>query len=384
MYLIVWVANIINMPMERMIRKGFMKEAQEKMLAARGHIDVVGITGSYGKTTTKNIVTHIINQEKYALMTPASYNTPMGLTITIREMLKPIHEVFVAEMGAYKMGEIKELAELVSPNYGILTAIGPQHLNTFKTIENVQKTKFELIESLTAEGVAVLNIDDPMIKEYVIQAPCKQLTYSLEDTSADFYASAINYVADGITFTVQFPDKSSHAFKTMLLGEHNIQNILAGLAVAYDMGISVEKMIAGVASLPQIEHRLEIKQAGNYTIIDDAFNANPVGTKKAIDVLTQMDGKKIVLTPGMVELGSEEETLNKAYGAYMANKVDVVILVGAAQTAPIHAGLVEEGMPLAKIRVVQNLEEAFTAMREEAIPGSFVLIANDLQDMYNE
>lgn len=382
-YAVVIIANFINYPMESLIRKRFMNEASEKMQQLKNKMDVVGITGSYGKTTTKNIVTHILNQEKYALMTPASYNTPMGLTITIREKLKPIHDVFVAEMGAYKVGEIAELAELVSPKYGILTAIGPQHLNTFKTIENVQKTKFELIESLDDKGVAVLNIDDPLIAGYEIQSKCRKLTYSLVDKTADFFADNIQYSEDGIAFDVQFPNKEKYHFTSSLLGEHNIQNILAGTAVAYDMGLDVASIQKAVTTLPQVEHRLEIKKSGHFTIIDDAFNANPVGTKKAIDVLTKMNGKKIVITPGMIELGREEEALNKAYGEYMSDKVDVVILVGKSQTQAIYDGLLTKMKP-EQIIVAHDLQEAFAAMYAQAIPGSFVLIANDLPDTYNE
>lgn len=382
-YLIVLIANILNKPIEHSIRKRFIEDAKSKIDAAKDKIDVVAITGSYGKTTTKNIVTHILNEEVYALMTPASYNTPMGVTITIRETLKPIHDVFVCEMGAYKQGEIKELADIVHPKYGIVTAIGPQHLNTFKTIENIQKTKFELVEALPADGVAVLNIDDPRIREYKIQNTCKVVTYSLENEEANFYASDIEYTETGMSFTVRFPDKTKHTFSTQLLGEHNIQNMLAAIAVAEDMKIPVEKMAKGIATLPQIEHRLEIKKAGQFTIIDDAFNANPVGTKKAIDVLAQMNGKKIVITPGMIELGPEEEALNEAYGVYMSDKVDMVILVGKKQTEPIYRGLVQK-MKQEQIFVAHNLQEAFQRMYQEAIPGSFVLIANDLPDTYNE
>ncbi|MGL5043178.1 MAG: Mur ligase family protein [Culicoidibacterales bacterium] len=385
-YGLVLLANLINKPIEHHIRKQFVEEAKQKIDAAKMTTDVVAITGSYGKTTTKHIITHILNEEKYALMTPSSYNTPMGITITIRESLKPIHDVFVCEMGAYKRGEIKELADIVKPKYGVVTAIGPQHLNTFKTIENIQKTKFELVEALPQDGLAVINIDDALIKSYVIKNNCAQVTYGISNDKADYYAFDIKYHQSGMAFSLILPKddkKTVHIFKTSLLGEHNIQNILASIAIADDMQIPIEKIIKGVLTLPQVEHRLEIKKAGQFTIIDDAFNANPVGTQKAIDVLAKMPGKKIVITPGMVELGTEQEKLNEAYGFYMSDKVDMVILIGKKQTEPIYRGLLAK-MPAESIFVATNLQEGFSRMYLEAIPGSFVLIANDLPDTYNE
>ena len=382
-YIIVWLANIINMPIEATIRQRFINEAKAKITAMQSHLTVVGITGSYGKTTTKHVVTHVLNEKFYPLMTPASYNTPMGITITIRELLKPIHDIFVCEMGAYKLGEIHELTEIAQPHYGILTAIGPQHLNTFKTIENVQQTKFELIESLGEQGVAILNYDDPLIRSYTIKNPCRIITYGITSSDVDYQAKEITFSETGIHFTVVFPDKTEHPFTLSILGEHNVLNALAAIAIACDLGETIESIQKSLQTLPQIEHRLEIKSAGNFTIIDDAFNANPVGTKKAIDVLTKMPGKRIVITPGMIELGTEEEKLNQEYGAYMADKIDLAILVGEKQTEPIYQGL-KTKMKDEQIFIAKNLTEALEKMRVEAIAGSFVLIANDLPDSYNE
>jgi len=382
-YLVVLGASIINTPIEKYIQRTFIRNAQAKIGAMKGQLKIVGITGSYGKTTTKNIVYHVLQEKFYPLMTPASFNTPMGITRTIHELLKPIHNVFIMEMGAYKRGEIKELTEIARPQYGILTGIGPQHLNTFKTIENVQQTKFELIESLGQDGTAILNYDDPLIRSYKIQNACKVITYGIEQKSVDYRATKLEFDEFGIRFTLVLPNKKKVAVALPLLGEHNVLNALASIALGLELGESIEQIQHGLQTLPQIEHRLEIKSAGTYTIIDDAFNANPVGTKKAIDVLEKMDGKRIVLTPGMIELGQEEERLNYEYGVYMADKIDVAILVGAKQTIPIFKGLTTK-MDKKDIYVVKNLTEGLVRMREEAIPGSFVLIANDLPDSYNE
>jgi UDP-N-acetylmuramoyl-tripeptide--D-alanyl-D-alanine ligase len=382
-YLVVLIASIINLPIEKYIQWTFIRDAQAKITALKNQLTVVGITGSYGKTTTKNIVYHVLHEKFYPLMTPASFNTPMGITRTIHELLKPIHNIFIMEMGAYKRGEIKELTEIAQPQYGILTGIGPQHLNTFKTIENIQQTKFELIESLGKDGTAILNYDDPLIRSYTIQNKCKVITYGIEQKSVDYRATKIAFDASGIRFTLVMPNKKQVPIVLPILGEHNVLNALASIALGLELGESIEQIQHGLQTVPQIQHRLELKSAGTYTIIDDAFNANPVGTKKAVDVLEKMDGKRIVLTPGMIELGPEEERLNYEYGVYMADKIDVAILVGAKQTVPIFKGLATK-MDKNQIYVVKNLTEGLEKMRAEATAGSFVLIANDLPDSYNE
>jgi len=382
-YVVVWCASMLNTPIEKYIQRKFIRGAQMKVAAMKNHLTIVGITGSYGKTTTKNIVHHVLSEKFYPLMTPASYNTPMGITITIQQLLKPIHDIFIMEMGAYKIGEIKELTEIAQPQFGILTGIGPQHLNTFKTIENIQRTKFELIESLGENGTAVLNYDDPLIRSYEIQNKCKVVTYGIEHDNVDYRATDLKFAENGIQFTVVFPNKKKEMFTMPLLGAHNALNALAAIALSVELGETVGQIRQGLQTLAQIPHRLELKSAGTYTIIDDAFNANPVGTKKAIDVLHNMDGKRIVITPGMIELGSEEERLNYEYGVYMADKIDLAILVGAKQTIPIFKGLTTK-MPKEQIFVAKNLTEALEKMRAEAVPGSFVLIANDLPDSYNE
>lgn len=382
-YFVVWVANAINAPIEATIRKRFVDDAKRK-IEQMPSLRVVGITGSYGKTTSKNIVNHLLSAKYYSLMTPASFNTPMGLTITIREYLKPIHEVFIAEMGAYKLGEIKELCDIAHPRYGILTSIGPQHLDTFKTIENVQKTKFELIESLPADGVAFLNMDDKMIADYQIQNTCRVVTLGIESTDVDYRGENIRFDKHGMTFDIRDRKGLIYHFRTKLMGTHNVANFLAAFALGIELGVEPEAMQRAVGTMPAVEHRLELKRQGDITIIDDAFNANPVGTKMALEVLAQMDGKRIVITPGMIELGEQQYELNKAYGTYMKDTTDFVILVGEKQTQPIQDGLKEAGFPEEQIYVARDLQDALAKMRAEIEVNSYVLIANDLPDSYNE
>lgn len=382
LYYILLLANMCNKPLEHKITEWYKNDART-ILAKHTNLKTIGITGSYGKTSTKHIVGAVLSEEANTLITPASYNTPSGLTITVREFLRPIHSYFVAEMGAYKEGEIKELCDLVSPEVGILTSIGPQHLETFKTIETVQKTKFELIESLPQTGLAVLNMDDDNIRSYTVKNNVSIITYAIHK-EADVRASNITYSKEGVSFDVRFKDGSLQHFTSKLLGEHNIYNILAAVIVAEHYGVSKESMERAVRKLRPIEHRLEMKKQGAITIIDDAFNSNPVGSKMAIDVMGHMPGQKIIITPGMIELGSEQYERNKAFGKYMAEVLDDIILVGKKQTEPIVDGIEETDFPKEHLYVVDTIYDAFEQMRAIASEGAYVLLENDLPDVFNE
>ncbi len=384
-YVVMLLANEINKPMENSIRLGFINDAR-RIVKESPSLDVIGVTGSYGKTSTKHALNAILSEQFNTLMTPESYNTPMGITITIRNYLKPIHSKFIAEMGAYKVGEINELCEIAYPKYGVLTSVGPQHLETFKTIDNVKQTKFELIEYLPEDGIGFINIDDENIRDYYenkFSGKCTVYTYGIE-READYRASHIVVSEKGTTFNVTFRDGSVHQFQTKLLGRHNIYNTVASIALGNELGIPVEKMKVAVRKMKPVTHRLELRRNGNFTIIDDAFNSNPVGSKMALEVLGQMNGKRIVLTPGMVDLGTAQYELNKAFGTYMKDTCDHVILVGKKQTEPIQEGLKEVGFPEERVTVAENLTEAFKVMYEVVEPGAFVLIENDLPELFAE
>lgn len=384
-YFIVLVANQLNKPLEAQIRLGFINDAR-RIIRESPSLDVIGVTGSYGKTSTKHALNAILGEQFNTLMTPESYNTPMGITITIRNYLKPVHSKFIAEMGAYKVGEINELCEIAYPKYGVLTSVGPQHLETYKTIDNVKQTKFELIEYLPTDGIGFINIDDENIREYYenkCQAKCTVYTYGIE-SEADYRASDIEVSEKGTTFNVHFKDGKVKQFQTKLLGLHNIYNTLASIALGYELGIPVEKMQMAVRKMKPVTHRLELRRNGNFTIIDDAFNSNPVGSKMALEVLSQMAGQRIVLTPGMVDLGTAQYELNKAFGTYMKDTTDYVILVGKKQTEPIYEGLMEVNYPTERIYIADTLADAFKKMHEVVEPGAFVLIENDLPELFAE
>ena len=380
-YLLIYPMALLTQPLEYLIKKYYENDAR-KILKGNGRLIKVGITGSYGKTSTKNIVTDIISDHFFTLMTPASYNTPMGITRTIREMLKPIHEVFVCEMGADKVGDITYLMDFVKPKYGIVTSIGPQHLNTFSSIENIIHEKMQEIEMLPADGVGFINIDNEYIRNYKIQNTCRIITTGIESKDADYQAKNIRFSKNGSEFTVEIA-KKKYRFTTSLLGKHNVANILLGIALAVELGLDMKEITKKVASIRQIEHRLQLKKINGYTFIDDAFNSNPVGSKMALDVLSMMDGKRVIVTPGMIDLGSKQDELNQEFGAYMKDRADHVVLVGEKQTRPILDGLKKSGFNEKDIAVCKNVNEAFAYVYKNFTVKDTVLLENDLPDAFN-
>lgn len=383
-YFIVMVANIVNIPIEKRINHHFKKLAIQK-LKNMNHLRVVGITGSYGKTSSKNILADILNIKLNAFATPKNFNTPLGLMLSINNYLDKFNDVFIAEMGAFKIGEIKELCDFVHPKYGIVTTIGTAHLESFGSQENIQKGKFELIESLPKDGVGILNGDDPYQISYHIQNNCKIIFIGIENKDVDVRAVDIKLTSNGTSFNCIFKgDKKKYHFETKLLGKANIYNILASIALSREFKIGIDQIILGVSKVRPIEHRLEMKKIGDIHILDDAYNSNPVGSKMALEVLNMMSGKKIIVTPGMIELGDKQYELNMKFGEYIADVCDEVILVGEEQTKPIVDGLNQKGYEKNHIHIINDVMIAFKMIQDLKHGETYVLLENDLPDIFNE
>ena len=385
------VANLLIYPLERAINGAYLRSAKKRIKTLMPK--VIGITGSYGKTSTKYILHQILSQKFNTLMTPDSYNTPMGVTKVIRGDLTAAHEVFIVEMGAYRRGDIRELCELASPEIGILTAVGPQHLERFKSIETIAKTKYELIESLPADGLAVFNCDNDIVAGLADKTDDKQVIRYAVDADSDLTASNIRHTDAGLEFTVHsnaLQAAGEIEIRTRLLGRHNVSNILAATSVALACGMELEEIRDAVAKVEPVPHRLQLSAgAGGVTIIDDSFNANPVGAKAALEVLDDFGrapngGKKVLVTPGMVELGEQEYEENRRFGERAAQVCDRVILVGPNRTAPILDGLKTANYPKEQVRIAANLAEVKDYLGKLLKPGDVVLFENDLPDNYDE
>ena len=383
-FLIVWLANIINKPVEKQVFYYYKRQAVRK-LKQMSTMKVVGITGSYGKTSSKNILNDILNIKFDSFATPQNFNTTYGLINSVNNYLDKFSEIFIAEMGAFKLGEIKELSDLMKPKYGILTKVGVAHLESFGSRENIQKGKFELIESLPSDGIGILNRDDEYQVNYELENDCQIIWIGIENKDSDIYADNIKLSHTGMTFDVYFNgDSKPYKFETKLLGKANIYNILAGIALGREFGLTIEQLQLGVKAVNSIPHRLELKKYGNINIIDDAYNSNPVGSKMALEVLSMMPGKKIVVTPGMIDLGVEQYNLNKEFGTYIADVADEVILIGEEQTTPIKEGLIEKKYKEKHIHILNDVKEAFLLIQELQGKETYVLLENDLPDIFNE
>lgn len=379
---VVPAANWLNQPVESAVRNHYIRDAK-KILASCPELVRIGVTGSFGKTSVKYILHTLLQAEYDTLMTPESYNTPMGVVITIRNFLRATHRVFVCEMGARHVGDIKELCDIVHPKLGIITSVGKQHLETFHSLDNVKKTKFELADSLGADGLVFLNGEDENIREHRSQCKTPSVTYGLSP-ECDYYATDISASSRGTSFTVHTPAGEQESFSTQMVGAHNVINIVGAIALCSHLGISLSRLKAQVRKLESVPHRLQLLRRGNVTVIDDAYNSNPTGSKAAIDALALFDGFKILVTPGMVELGQEQDALNAAFGAYAAGVCDYVALVGKKQTQSIYEGLRSSGYPEEKIFVAEDLQQALAAAYAADAGGKekILLLENDLPDNF--
>ena len=384
-YIVTYFASIIDTPFNKIEYYVFLHKAKKK-LNSYANLEVVGITGSYGKTTSKNILNEILSSKYITRATPKNYNTPYGLMMTINDYLDKFDEILIAEMGAYTKGRIKNLCDIVHPKYGILTIIGDAHLETFGSKENICNTKFELIESLPHDGVAILNRDDPYQVNYQLKNDVKVIWIGIDNKEADIYATNIKCGHNGMSFDCHYHNGEKVTLKTRLLGSHNVYNILAGVALGLYMGIDIENIRASVLGLKAIEHRLELKKVGSMYMLDDAYNSNPVGASGALDVLKLMNGTKVVVTPGMVELGKIEQEKNYEFGEKISEVAHYVILIGEKKTKDIHKALIDKNFNEDNIFILNRVVDAYNvinALKEEN-KDIYALFENDLPDIYKE
>jgi len=345
---------------------------------------VIGITGSYGKTSVKNFLEKILSAKYEVLTTPKNYNTTLGVVKTIRENLKPTHQIFICEMGATKPKDIRKICDIVKPNIGVVTAIGPQHLQSFKTIENIIQTKFELVESVKENGGAIfLNFDNEYIAKQNIDENI--FTYGINNKNLSFSAFNLKSSSDGTNFSVYDKNKEQEInLNTKLIGKHNVINITAAIAVGNYLGLTVDKIIVGVKKLKNVEHRLQLIENNNLNIIDDSYNSNPISSKAALDTLYEFEGVKIIVTPGLIELGNYEEKYNLEFGKYASKICDYIFLVKSKQSKYILEGILLEGFNKNKIFNVNSPNEAMEKILGLGIKEKItVLLENDLPDNYN-
>lgn len=378
----VMLAEIILSPFENYRNARFVKRAKEKLKSLNGVIKI-GITGSYGKTSVKNILYTILSERYKVLKTPESYNTPLGIAKTV-ENLDSSYDVFIAEMGARKRGDIKELCEIVPIDYAILTGVAEQHIETFGDINEILNEKTQILRALRS-GVAVVNsdcaqtatVDEGSVGEGVklVKAGVNRI-FNPSVTCENVCVSA-----SGSEFTLVIDGKKATT-RTKLLGEHFITDILLAAGIAYSLGMSVGEIAAAICKIEKVKHRTELIDCGSYFVIDDGYNSNPAGAKEALKTLALFNGPRILVTPGIIEAGSKEKTINFAFGLEAARSCDYVILVNSPVVAYVKEGVLSGGMNKENLFVVEDIDEAKTTIPTILRSGGVVLFENDLPDAY--
>ena len=376
------LADWLLTPAQSAINNRYERRARSKLDAIRP--TVVGVTGSYGKTSTKFAIEELVAPEGEVLATPGSYNTTMGVVRTINENLTSDHRFFVVEMGAKQRGDIAEIVEFTRPRIAVLTAIGPAHLESFGSVDNVRRAKYEIVAGLAADGVTVMNTDNPEVRALADDTErVKVIRYGLEaDGGPHLTARDIEITPDGTSFSIfDMRTNDTAQVQTSLLGRHSIGNLLGAVAVALEAGRSLAELVGPIRRLTAVEHRLQIiKGAGGVTVIDDAFNSNPDGAAAALEVVDAMNASpKVVVTPGMIELGPLQAEANEHLGEHAGRVADAFIVVARVNRDALVAGA---NRGRAQVIIVDTLADAQEAMKPFMTPGAVVLFENDLPDQY--
>lgn len=382
------LVNEALQPYEKTVQQKFWQEAHEKVKDYNPK--VIGITGSFGKTSVKHILGHILKTQAPTLVTPGSVNTPMGIARIIREQLEPQHRYFVVEMGAYGPGSIARLCALTPPDMGIITAIGHAHYERFKTLETVAEAKYELAQAVINRGGKVIVHERTLRFEHARKIretdPAHFIVCGDEspDTKPDdLEIRSVAQKPKGLEIQIFWRDKS-HTLSAPLYGLHHGHNIALAFAAAMELGVEAADIQTALQSLPQIRHRLEVKPQGDGTVlIDDAYNSNPVGFQAALDLLACMEagGRRILITPGMVELGRAHEEAHEKVGRVAGRACDIALVIKGARIPSFIKGFRETGGEKT-LHEFGSFAEAQDWIAVHKKPGDVILIENDLPDIY--
>jgi UDP-N-acetylmuramoyl-tripeptide--D-alanyl-D-alanine ligase len=360
-----------------------------KHLKEQYHLTVIGITGSFGKTSSKMVISQVLPK---CHVTPKSYNTMFGIFKTIDYELNKRYKFFVCEMGAYKRGDVKEFCELVSPDIGVLTGINEQHLERFGSIENTIQAKFEILTTLSTGGTGIVNLDNPLVKnnlhrfkQTLEEKRIYLIGYSVNGNTSEGCKEiiAINnwHIENGKSVFELSYKNNNYKIITSLIGKGHLSNILAAIAVATSCGQNIDDVIERISKVKQIPHRLELKLTPGITILDDTYSSNPSGFREALDTLKQFTGTKVLITPGIVELGDKALEIHKEIGTLAASICDEIVLVGNSHNLnAMKEGIFSSGYSTEKVTQLAGRAKVQEFLQHKA--NTVVLMENDLPDQY--
>lgn len=375
--IVIILTHYILLPLELLIKLIYKKRAIRKLKSK--NVVKIGITGSYGKTSTKNILAQILGKEYKVCITPANYNTEMGVTKTILSKLDD-EDVFIAEMGARHRGDIKVLANMVKPDYAIITTIGEQHMETFGSLTAIEETKNELALYMKEEGVVFFSGDSK--SNLKLYEKCKKEKYLTNSEKGYAYAKDIVSTQNGSEFTLVIGEEEEKV-KTSLLGRFNIHNIVTASALGRYMGVSMKDIASAIRNLEPTPHRLELIKNRYFSILDDSYNSNLVGAKEALNVLGSFKGRKIVVTPGFVEMGEEASKANFTLGAWIADVADYILIMNETNKNYLLSGAISHNFNQKNIFFASTRKEQTDIIAKLTCEGCVVLFENDLPDNFS-
>ncbi|MBM3695078.1 MAG: UDP-N-acetylmuramoyl-tripeptide--D-alanyl-D-alanine ligase [Actinobacteria bacterium] len=356
-------------PLERRLSREFVNRAARRLQAAAPR--VVAITGSFGKTSTKEYARHLVQGSLHAFASPASFNNRLGLARAINEGLDPGVQVLIAEMGTYGPGEIADLCRWIPPEVAVMTAVGPVHLERFGSLEAIARAKAEI---LSGARVVVANWDDPLVRREVEGRPGLQVV-RCSAVSAD---AEVSVLAEGSELVVRVAGEEAGR---LLAGGAFPMNVACAAGIAHALGVPPARLGERLGGLPRPQHRgAEGRSDTGVLIIDDTYNSNPSGARAAVlRLVSAMAGRTVVVTPGMVELGRRQRAENEALAAFIASQVSDLIVVGRTNRRALLAGA-RGGQ--ARVRLVAHRPEAVAWVAANLGEGDGVLYENDLPDHY--
>lgn len=377
--------NWLLSPYEKRIQNGFRERAEARLREVNP--TVIGITGSFGKTSVKHILGHVLQLNTSALFTPGSVNTVMGITRIINERLDEGTKFFIVEMGAYGKGSIERLCNFTPPDHGILTSIGAAHYERFKDLETVAQAKFELATAVKKRAGKVV-IDEKILERAHarerIDADRDTFVIVGESEKADVRLISIEQTAKGLDVLLQQDGETIELFAP-LFGIHHGRNMALSFALARTIGIETSRIVSALRSTPQIQHRLEVKrQPSGVIYLDDAYNANESGFSNALDlmqVLREGESRRILVTPGVAELGLKHDSAHLELGRKAAETTDIAIVVKPERIPTFIEGLHTSAHP-PKILTFEQFADARVWLDENTKAGDVVLVENDLPDLY--
>lgn len=388
---ICYIGVFLSNPLVNFYKKKIFRQAAEKRKTL-SKVLVIGITGSYGKTSTKEFLATILSEKFSVLKTESNNNTEVGVANTILHKLDNSYDIFVAEMGAYKMGEIAKVAGIVKPSIGVLTGLGPQHLSLFGGMQNTQKAKYELIESLPDKGLAIFNGDNDAVRNLFRKCTKPKRLYTSDrllefSNISGIQAESVRYTNEGMEIKVHDENENSEVITTSLLGKHNATNLLGAITVARSVGMSFEEIRKGVKKLKPLSHTLQPMQGIKGSIVvDDSYSGNMHGVFAALEVLSRMKGnKKILILQPLIELGEVASKVHRDIGVKIGEICDYCIVVSQDYYSLLYQEATKNGMKKDTMFCIENPRQAFEKIEQITNKRDIILIENriskDLFDM---